>query len=335
PYGGAYKSIDGGQNWQALNHCCLCFTTSLFIFNENKGFIGGSGCFNGEQIEQFNSGVFTATTIDAPTWDNNNQVIDIDFYNNNFGLAASKSGLILRTNDGGLNWDTIPTVAWLDNIELTSVLIVNDTLCYAGYDNLDNPGSGQSLLVSMDAGLTWDLENNIATFFYPAFLSLHQSGNGNIYSGANYNSFPDGKEGLIFEKRGNSSWEFQMVSHPINSFSSYNDSIIFAVGDSGYIVTNRNPQTKIYKPFFDGYKVQVFPNPAIDYIEVFVGNDFKKGIEIELEIYNALGQVFLKKKYSGTNPLVGLTAFPDGVYYLKISDGKGLIGIEKVVKSSR
>ena len=193
PYGGIYKTVDAGLTWTAMTPAgVLCFSGGLYFFDENNGFFGGSGCFQGETIEKLVGGTMTTTTINTPTWLAENQVVDFDFLNTSFGLAASYSGYILRTTDGGSTWDTIPT-GQPNLVPLTSIAIYNDTIAYAGYDDL---GAGFGILRTIDAGLTWQQDLSSATFYYPAYLSVHKSGNQNIYSGAK----PDfSAGGLIFE----------------------------------------------------------------------------------------------------------------------------------------
>ncbi|HET6243560.1 MAG TPA: T9SS type A sorting domain-containing protein [Bacteroidia bacterium] len=138
--------------------------------------------------------------------------------------------------------------------------------------------------------------------------------------------------GLIFETSGNSIWTFQNVDYPINSISSYSDSIVFAVGDSGYIVTNKDLQTNISKYYLNENKIHVFPNPSQNEIVIVYESEFIVGKEIE--ILNNLGQVVFHQKYSiSEKMIVNIVEFPIGIYFIKVSDESGIIGIKKVTKT--
>lgn len=232
PYSGSYKTIDGGLTWTALPLSGnLCFNQGMYFFDENNGMIGGSGCFQGELIDVLVNGIWYATVISDPSQLNSlNMITDIDF-RGSLGLASSQGGRFLRTTNGGQTWDSIASPHG-NSVPLLSIAIIDDTLCYAGFDHMD--GSGFGLLRSHDGGLTWSDETDMATFFYPDYYGIHLAVNDRVYAGAK-SYFDQG--GLIFT-RNNGSWIYESVDHAIYDFSSYGDSIVFGVGDSGYVVTN-------------------------------------------------------------------------------------------------
>lgn len=88
-----------------------------------------------EQMIRFSSGTATTATVNTPSWSASDMVVDIDFEYSVFdslGLAVSLGGRILRSIDGGFNWDTIPSP--LGNaVPLTSITIVDSNLAYVGY----------------------------------------------------------------------------------------------------------------------------------------------------------------------------------------------------------
>lgn len=319
PYSGSYGTTDGGLTWNTINlpgnHC---YNQGLFFFDENNGFIGGSGCFQGELISYTsNSPWLTATwatsLMDAPSFNPANIIVDIQFYDANYGLAVSKSGYVFRTTNGGLNWDSVATPAPL--VELTSILIINDTLAYAGY-NAGNSGFG--LYVSTDAGLTWNSDGNSATFFYPNFLTLHKTGNGSIYTGGNSQIGP----GIIFSNvNGNSFWMTDAVAHSINDIASYNDSVVFAVGDSGYMVVNY-PQaiTSIYKTNNSISDLSIFPNPANQTLN-FSAPYFSPDQVALVNIYASNGQIVKSEKQFNSIDIFELN---QGIYFIEVITDKHL-----------
>jgi photosystem II stability/assembly factor-like uncharacterized protein len=309
PYSGSYKTIDGGLSWTALPILGnQCFNKGLYFFDQNNGFIGGSGCFQGEIISRLSSGVWSASTINSPTLLPDNYITDMDFYNANYGLAVSKSGYVFRTNDGGINWDSIPASAALN--PLTSVLIVNDTLAYAGYQSLS---VGFGLYISTNGGLTWNDDGNSATFFYPDFICLHQSGNGQIYSGGFSQS---SSTGLIFQSPGDIiSWNYSTVDQQINDISSYNDSTVFGVGDSGYIVVNRLLQGLSTNDVQSGsIEINLFPNPARTTISLNVPANFETK-NATIKLYSAVGSLIHSAAFSSS---IDVSTLSCGVYFLEV-----------------
>jgi photosystem II stability/assembly factor-like uncharacterized protein len=310
-YGGVYKTINGGLAWvEIIPAGILCFVEGLFFFDENNGFVGGAGCFQGETIDKMTGGVMSTTTINTPSLDASDLVVDIDFLNTGFGLAASHSGYILRTTNGGTTWDTIPT-GLNSGVPLTSVAIVDDTLAYAGYNDL---GSGFGILRTIDAGLTWTQDINSATFYYPAFHSVHVAGNGNVYSGAQTSW---GTSGLIFESTGAVLWNYYDVDQPIYGMASYNGSTVFGVGDSGYVVVNQIPSSlSVFEDQKEQEALMVYPNPVknnltIQIPERIVGHVYSIGI------FNLAGQeIYSVQTNSSTIEVGDLTS---GIYFVRLT----------------
>lgn len=312
PYSGTYKTTDGGSTWTpVMTSGNLCFNEGLFFFDEQNGFIGGSGCFQGELIDKMTSGTLSAATINTSTNGSDNRVVDIDFYDTSFGLAVSRSGYLLRTTDGGSNWDTIPS-GLATGVPLTSVVIINDTLAYAGYDDL---GSGFGLLKTTDAGLTWSMDLESSTFYYPAFLSLHESGDGSIYSGAQP-SFGD--NGLIFEWTATTAWYFYEVDQPIHAMHSYSDSVVFGVGDSGYAVVNQPlGALGMEKNTGSDFAFEVYPNPSSDQILIRTKTALSNA---QVTITSMSGARMMQEFLNGSP--ISVEHLPAGVYIIQVSDGQ-------------
>jgi photosystem II stability/assembly factor-like uncharacterized protein len=311
PYSGTYKTTDGGSTWNVVTTSgSLCFNEGLYFFDEQNGFIAGSGCFQGEKIDKMTAGVIAAALIDTPTNSADNRVVDLDFFNTGFGLGVSRSGYIVRTTDGGSNWDTIPS-GLTSGIPLTSVVIVSSTIAYAGYDDL---GGGFGILKTTDAGLTWDMDPGSATFYYPSFLSLHESGDGIIYCGAEP-SFGD--NGLIFEMTDLGGWMPVEVDQPINALDSYNDNVVFGVGDSGYVVVNQPIGTLgLEKNSASALTFEVYPNPATDVITFSVPADLTVD-DLGVSVYSLSGELLISHTQTGSK--LDVSALTPGVYILSIT----------------
>jgi hypothetical protein len=326
PYSGSYGTTDGGLTWSLINlPGNQCYNQGLFFFDENNGFIGGSGCFQGELISYVSAspwltGTWVPSVIQGPSFTPTNMIVDIQFYNSNYGLAASKSGYIYKTSNGGLNWDSIATPAPL--FELTSVLIVNDTLAYAGYKA---NGNGFGFYITTDGGQSWNFDGNSATFAYPDILGMHLSGSGKMYAGGYSNTMIDG---IIFSNNNPLQiWNFDIVDQKINDIASYNDSIVFAVGDSGYIVVNY-PQgiTSLSILTNENANFNVFPNPTADVLN-FTFNSINQNRQAQFAIYTTMGQLVMAGEVINS---IDVAELAPGIYFLEVTNN-GVISQNKIV----
>ncbi len=208
-------------------------------------------------------------------------------------------------------------------VELTSVIIINDTLAYAGYQT---PNSGFGLYISTDAGLTWSYDGNSATFLYPNFYTLHQSNNNTLYTGGYADNM---MQGVIFNVQGTlGNWNYDLVDQKINDIASYNDSIAFAVGDSGYMVVNY-PQAitgiAIIKQANQDFKI--FPNPVNNLLSISA-SDLSQSSLVEVKIYSSQGQLV---KSQNMTQSIDVSELKQGIYILEI-DSRTQIIRKKFVK---
>jgi hypothetical protein len=238
-------------------------------------------------------------------------IVDFDFIystNDSIGLAVSAGGRILRTSDGGFNWDTIPSS--LGNlVPLTSVTIVDSNLAYVGYDN---GSSGLGLLISNDGGLTWSMDINTATFYYPIFHDLHSPSIGRTFVGATTTTL---NTGLIMELSNLNILNTYVVDEPILSMTSYNDTVIWGAGKNGYLVRMISPNITSVNNLNLEETATLFPNPATDFFTI----QFPKGSEqsdIIIEVYSMDGRL-IKKGEPGKN-IIQISELTKGSYLVKV-----------------
>lgn len=307
PYGTAYKTIDGGLNWTAIpTSGNLCYIESLYFFDETHGLIGGAGCFQGELVDIYNGIGPSQGIMNQSGFAQGTGIVDMDFLDTAFGLAVSAAGRVYRTTNGGANWDSISTGLGL-NIPLTSIKIINDTLAYAGYENL---GQSWGILKTTDAGLTWATDGNSATFFYPSFFDVIENELGHIYLACEVGFAP---YGLIMEHKG-LFWNYTSVDQPIYAMTFYADSVVWAVGDSGLVLVNIDPITlsTIENPI--NFGIAIYPNPATDFISIEITNGNPK-IEL-VKVYDLRGRLL---KIERENPnFLDLSMLRKGIYILEV-----------------
>ena len=76
-------------------------------------------------------------------------------------------------------------------------------------------------------------------------------------------------------------------------------------------------------------KTEIFPNPS--------NGDFFLQLnaiteDLNLEVYNAIGQLVFKDPIIETKSKISLVNLPSGIYFMKINDGDKIIRTEKIVK---
>ncbi|MCH2226040.1 MAG: YCF48-related protein [Crocinitomicaceae bacterium] len=281
----AFKTTDGGLTWTSTGHPMSnqCFPNSIFVAGNDNVFIGGVGCFQGPLIDQFNAGSWTVSTVNYPSWDTGEYIEEIDFYDNTIGLAALHSQYFLRTEDGGATWDTI--FSGLPSGYLTSVVMIDNQLCYAGYNQ---SSGGFGLLISVDGGLTWFEDVSSASFAYPEYNAVATSNNGSIYAGGKPSSWTGG---IISAKTITGfGWNIYNVTHTINGMESYGADVTFAVGDSGYVVVNTPLSSLGIEEFSQVESGSLpYPVPADEFVQF---NIVKEDVN-SIEAYTLSGQQLL------------------------------------------
>ena len=267
-------------------------------------------------IKENNGGVWSEKVDALENFNADEQVVQMDFFNQ-LGIAATSSQYFLRTIDGGQFWDTILAPIPIGS-KLTSVVIVDALNMLAGYEE---NGTGFGVLRSNNAGLTWTIDNNSGTFLYPAFLSVEVAMNGDLYAGAQPSNLIGG---LMFESTDGTNWLYEMVDQPIYAIDTYDNDVIFAVGDSGYVITNTDFGS-LGVTENESLKINLYPNPTADWVSI------KSDALFNVKVTNIQGQIVLEKQ-SQTNKMdVDISHLSQGMYQFIIEQDNG-ISLKKVMK---
>ncbi len=315
-WGGMFETYNGGTTWQSLGTASagFCQFGSVFYFDENHGFAGGAGCFEGHIIDRFENGTWS-TTMDPEDWDSDNLVISIEFKDTMVGFAGTLNGTILRTADGGFNWDTIPTAA--------PSASVTDFAFYGGDTIRATHTADWGVLISFDNGLTWEYDSETATFYYPRMEAIHIDGNGTTFIGgieSNSNT-----QGVIFDNHG-PFWNYNTIGHRILDITSHSDSVTFLVGDTGAIYVNVDPGTLTTGGVIEAPMFEVWPNPVINQLNITGMDEPIKSCSV----IDINGRILQHENGNGTGQSLDVSRLECGMYFLQIETESGRVKKEFV-----
>ena len=251
------QSVDGGLNWKKIISKYKNDFYSINI-NDNKIFLGGSSgflCYLNTKNELVK--IVTNTTA---------SLFRILFINSNTGFVVGSSGLILRTNDGGISWKKIES-------GVTKNLY---SISFSDSKNGVIVGWNGTILKTIDAGLSWKKHSvNFSTYlkdvlFVNEFLGLIVGGGGKVLrtedGGADWNEidldsdaalykihFNNTGEAIILTNRGEiflsndsgKNWIKKYIGQPVilNDIQQLNSGNFIVAANNGNIFTSKiNPK---------------------------------------------------------------------------------------------
>ena len=91
-------------------------------------------------------------------------------------------------------------------------------------------------------------------------------------------------------------------------------------------VFSKEPYVKTSEPKYNGFEVEVFPNPAGSFINV------RTSVNGTLKILNSQGLTVYESKIQKRNTVIDLSAYSPGLYFIIIDDGRGNKQIRKFIK---
>jgi len=318
-WSGAAETFDGGTTWTtvAFAHNGFCQTTALFFFDDNTGFAGGAGCFEGHIIDRFSNGTWYETTM-PQSWDPQSWVTSIEFRDSQLGLAGTNNGKLLRTTDGGLTWDTVPHLA--ADSAITDFVFYPDGSIRATHLREFSYG----VMLSTDDGQTWQIDSETASFFYPDMHAAHVDGQGTTFLGGRETN--SDLSGVIFYNQG-PFWNMEAIDEPINDIASHSDSITFLVGKNGSIYVSVDPVILGQAPIIEEVRFQLAPNPAHHQLQITGVN----GTIEWIKVVDVSGREVLTDQNTGMLPSIDVSHLEAGAYILSVGTEKG-IGSERFVK---
>ena len=253
--GEAYKTTNGGTNWNELKSTATDLTLSKIFFPTADT---GYAVAYGTVIKTTNGGInWNALVHPAPS----NQSDGIYFINGTTGVIGGESNNIWRTSDGGANWNAVQS----DNFSLYHEFeFTSSTTGYAA-------GAQGKISKTTDAGLSWQGQNATSTTWDFKDIKFVNSNTG----------FAVGLQGLIV-KTTNGGVNWVTKTPPTNN----NFSGVDFSGNTGIIVTENFAQifrstdlgetwTPVVSPTNIGLTAVAFSSPTTAYITGWSGNILK------------------------------------------------------------
>ena len=256
-WAGLFRTIDGGATWtqEIPANDGFCRFKCLLFEDEDHGLLGGGGCFQSGLVDSYDTG--TWSTTETPETFDSSELINGIAHKENVFIAVTNRSRIIRSDDNGANWTLIPIPIEAANI--TDIALMEDDVFRASYALEGSFG----IMKSNDLGLTWDIDWDLATFFYPDMFTLHRNAAGISFVGGIEGN--TATQGLIFSQTPDF-WSLDVVGQPIRDIDSYGDSVTWAVGDSGVVYVNVNPILLSLPETERISEVSLFPNPCGDFL---------------------------------------------------------------------
>jgi photosystem II stability/assembly factor-like uncharacterized protein len=152
-----FKTTDGGLTWAMLNNGIggVSFY-DLEMFDDNAGLaVGDNGYFlrtaNGGN--RWETGRLIVTGVVAGR---NENLQAVDVVDENFAVAAGFEGVVYKTFDRGVTWQSIGYPNLPGDFFISDVKFINRN---RGYVTGNNPGSVQNMFLTTDGGATWTPAN--------------------------------------------------------------------------------------------------------------------------------------------------------------------------------
>jgi hypothetical protein len=334
--GGIYRSIDGGLNWEFIFNMGDFSVLALEINYQGTIYAGTNRALHTLYVSYDNGTTWEQLPI--PTTIN---VITIKSKGSDtlyVSLWVGDGPLMLKSDDGGFNWDTIfydqpPTftVQYVTDIAITESGIIY--LCLQGYF----PDSG-GVYKSEDDGATWELiglfnhnlsslalnsENDLFAGVWGGDTGLYVLRNGEVEWSALYSGplVSDVVINSLDHIYFSSQWPNGVIRSLDNgqSFELINSGLpsgpkgALIIDNAGFLyLTSETLTSSLYKssastitsvPMLDRYNTAlsllVSPNPAGDFVQV----EFTKSVAgpVKLELFDLTGRKVLENSFQATN----------------------------------
>jgi hypothetical protein len=334
--GGVYRSMDGGLNWEFMLNMGDFGVLSIEIDNQGIIYAGTNHAFHPLYASDDNGATWEKLPI--PT---NLNVITIKSKGSDtlyVSLWVGNGPLVLKSDDGGFNWDTIfydqPPTFTVQYV--TDIAISESGIIYLGLSGYF-PDSG-GVYKSEDDGATWEL----CGLFNHMVSSLALNSENDLFAGVWGGTYGIAEPGLHVLRNGEEQWtillsgpsitdiaissidHIYLGSHGPNgvirsldnglSFEMVTDGLVLGIINGLTIDINSyiyafnikisrsiNPLVSVFELGNENIsqKLRLFPNPARDFLQV----EFTKSIAgpVKLELFDLTGRKALENSFQSNS----------------------------------
>lgn len=241
-------------------------------------------------------------------------------------LGLNKYGnMILRSSDWGENWSVYHPV---EKYQLGSIYFINENLGWGCGNRYDSTLKKYADIIqhTSDGGRTWHVQKDSIITQLEGFLF-------NIEFSDSLNGIVMGGGFKIWRTSdGGNNWAYtpvntKQVITPLNALHFNNHFNFYAVSAyDGRIYQYKHKYTDIFEDNGSGgvqQRYSIYPNPIKEFLNIHI-NDETDLPEINIMLYNILGELIISKSYSNevNNSILHLelSNLAPGVYFIKIND---------------
>ncbi|MCB0409946.1 MAG: T9SS type A sorting domain-containing protein [Flavobacteriales bacterium] len=349
------KSIDGGNNW---NQITIPFNLKSIDFPTNNI---GYGCGPNKTIVKTIDGGITWDTLSVPFLSNQNLYFNSItfkdsltgfiavgyFYYDFFSMSAYREGYIVKTIDGGSNWQQV----YSHPKEFRKIfLIENSNTLYCSGGTWGPEGNENILVKSIDFGQNWtqiglptteliqsihciDETNTSFIGGRNFFLSSDSTNTLDMYYADSLNIFEDciliNQNNLYIVGRNFGLYKYSTINQNIEKtqigsltnnlldIEMLSNGVGFIVGSSGIILKNDSLLiTGIEKNENPLFSDLFYPNPTSGLINIPL-NDYYSQVNVTLS--NVIGEILHEFRYKNQNLIsIDLSNYPKGIYFISV-----------------
>ena len=318
-----------GTTWELVG--LAGFTTGSasqisMAFHQNNPYIAYNDATTNLTLKMFDGTNWTTVTENITNW--NVGDVNLDFWGNNPSIAYRE----LENNTYRAVFTSKIGTFWTEDVDLTTGIcgnvnmMIHNSEPYVAYTDQDGKAIVQKKGVS-----TWTALGGVVTDSICDYLDME------IHDGTPYVSFrevPSWKLRVL--KFDGTDWAgMDLTSGEVGSYESFYTSIEVEPSTGNPIVLfsdKLNDEKATVLRFgvnagveeFQAVKLDVFPNPVHDILNVVTSNEVKS-----VTVLNLVGKTVFQN--SGNNTMINLQDLIPGIYIINVETSKGLFS-QKIIK---
>jgi len=307
---------DGGETWESQVSGVNTDLYDVFFIDENIGWIVGGD--NGGFPNYDPHRLILHTTNGGASWVQQIYAVDqyrmndVHFCDVSNGWTVGESGGVLKTNNGGLNWqETMQGTSY----HFYGVYCMNSTTTWVVGQYLGLPHV-PVIFTTEDGGDTWesqtfDQDENLNAIYFT------DTNHGFAIGGTTEQAL------IMYTTDGGSTWtsQYPNVNTFLSAASFIDNSTGWAVGNLGTIISSST--TTDIKNQISENVMNIYPNPASDQINIELS--LTGQTNTSLAIYNSVGKLVYSKtpglNIGNLNSTIDLSKLSEGLYTIYITSG--------------